>query len=76
MLNSNNFKGTKTGRSRKLTIGSGFIKILRDYRKQSLKHFEDPRFNNGLNLMFPTPDGEIMSPKVLSQRFKQFERYY
>lgn len=63
-------KGTKTGRSRKLTIGSAFIKILRDYRKQSLKHFEDPRFNNGLNLMFPTPDGEIMSPKVLSQRFK------
>ena len=63
-------KGTKTGSTRSLTVGSQSMKMFRAYKDFSDRYFEDDRWSNPYNLMFPTPAGEIMSMKVLSQRFK------
>lgn len=65
------FKGTKTGKNRKLTVGSILRGQLETYRQQSNMYFRNSRFYNDFNLMFPMPTGEIMSPKVISQRFKE-----
>lgn len=68
------FKGTKTGKSRKLTVGSFLKSQLETYKQQTRKYFDESRFTNESNLMFPMPTGEIMSPKVISQRFKEVLR--
>ena len=67
-------KGTKTGSTRKLTLGQTVMNLILDYKEQSKSHWEDKRWDNEHNLMFPTPSGDIMSMKVLSQRFKDVLR--
>ena len=68
------FKGTKTGATRNLTVGKTVMNLLEDYRSYCDEYWSDDRWDNTHNLMFPTPTGEIMSMKVLSQRFKDVMR--
>ena len=67
-------KGTKTGATRKLTVGQTVMNLLEDYKAYCESHWSDDRWDNIHNLMFPTPAGDIMSMKVLSQRFKDVMR--
>ena len=67
-------KGTKTGEERQITMGKILETNLRIYKELADEYWADNKFNNEHDVLFPTPYGDLMSVKVLSQRFKNVLR--
>lgn len=63
-------KGTKTGKERQLTMGKILEFNLAIYKEFYDRYWDESKFRNEAETIFPTPYGDIMSVKVLSQRFK------
>jgi integrase len=64
------FKGTKSGRPREITVPATAIAVLKAHRakQQSLRHQFGPTYRGDLDLVFCNPDGTPMKPDSVSAK--------